>query len=74
MFSRRRAVALIGGDAEMPWRFNFPGPSCFKAGEAHLFSERNPVRGVVGSIAAAIKFVQHGWRGELSAGDSRNRV
>ncbi len=57
-----------------PGEFFFPGPSCFKAGDAFLLSERNPVRGVVGSIAAAIKFVQHGWRGELSAGDSRNRV
>ena len=42
----------------------------FKRGEAHLKS----VIPSVGSGVVANNFVQRGWRGELSTGNSRNRA
>jgi hypothetical protein len=42
----------LGAMRTCPGEFSFPGPSCFKAGEAHLFSERNPVHGGPGSLTS----------------------
>ena len=64
---------LTGGDADSPGEFYLShGRHVSKRVRLIDCIERNPVHG--GSESDGDNFVQPGWRGELSAGDSRNRV